>query len=292
MRRISLVLALSALSFAACGHADPGAPDASGVDATGAPDGSNRPDGMQTDQSRVYGHSQHDLYRIDTGNLNPVLIGSFGAALGAQSMTDIAINKDGEMYGVSLSKIFSIDPDTAEATELAAFDGGSNLTSLSFVPLDDTDPTSAERLVTAGDAGDVFEINITTDPGATTLLGNFGTYLGEQIVSSGDIVSVRGFGTLVTVDATADFADPDFLATVNTDTWVATPIGTTSTGFDRIFGLGFWGGTIFGFVDNGGTANTGNLITIDPDTGVGTAATNQSFRWYGAGVTTIAPIVN
>jgi hypothetical protein len=287
MRRISLVLALS---FAACGPGTPASPDGSGFDAHGAPDASNRPDAELFEDSQVYGHSPSELYRIDTANLDVIDVGPFGAALGNQSMTDIAINKDGEMYGVSLSKVFSIDPDTGTATEIAPFDGSGNLTSLSFIPLDPEDPTSDEILVTAGDAGNIYQVNLTT--GGTTLLGNFGEYLGNQMVSSGDIVSVRGFGTVVTVDATADFADPDFLATIDTTTWVATPVGTASTGYNRVFGVGFWGGTIFGFVDNGSAAGTGNLITIDPVTGVGAPVTQQSFRWYGAGVTTIAPIVN
>jgi hypothetical protein len=283
------VLVIGCLLVAACG------PNASGdsgvVDAAHHPDAHPGPDGPMFQQSEVYAHSGSELYRIDTNNLDVIDIGPFGAALGTASMTDIAVDKNGGMVGVSLSKIFSIDPATGTATQLATFNGSGNLTSLSYVPDDPTNPNSTEKLVTAGDTGDVYQVNPST--GATTQIGNFGTYNGHQIVSSGDIVSVYGFGTIATVNATANLSDPDFLATIDPNNgWAATPIGTATTGYDRIFGLAFWGGTVFGFVDNGPTAGTGSLVTIDTTTGVATPVNTEQFRWYGAGVTTIAPIVN
>jgi hypothetical protein len=285
MRRSLVVIPLL---LAACGPSTHEGDDDSGVDAHVAPDAHVGPDGTPFEQSLVYGHSGTELYRIDTTNLDTVDVGPFGAALGPASMTDIAVDKDGNMIGVSLSKIFSVDPDTGAATYLADFQGTGNLTSLSFVPLDPTDPQSAERLVTAGDNGDVYEVDPLT--GNTTLLGNYGMNGADQIVSSGDIVSVRGAGTFATVDATANFTDPDYLAVIDPTDYHATLVGTVSTGADRIFGLAYWGGTLFGFVDKG-SGNGGQLVTIDPTSGVATPATNQSFRWYGAGVTTIAPIV-
>lgn len=283
------LLVVASILLAACGPNPGGGDDGTGVDAA-HPDAPSGPDGAIPEQSQVYAHSGTELYRIDTNNLSVIDIGPFGAALGASSMTDIAVDKDGGMVGVSLSKIFSIDPATGTATFTANFNGSGNLTSLSYVPMDPNNPNSAERLVTAGDNGDVLEVDPAT--GGTTLLGNYGMYMGNQMRSSGDIVSVHGFGTIATIDAGPNLTDPDFLATIDPVTWAATPIGTASTGYDRIFGLAFWGGTIFGFCDNGSTAGTGSLITVDPQTGVGTPVNTEQFRWYGAGVTTVAPIVN
>jgi hypothetical protein len=289
MRALPLVILLLA---AACGRASSGddAPDA----AVGEPDADLSPDSEIGDLSQVYAHSGKDLYRIDTENLDVVHIGAFNTATTCPgtpcpSITDIAVDKNDVMIGVSLNDIWSIDIETGAATSLAAFDGGGNLSSLSFVPLDLDDPDSAERLVTVGNAGDVYEVNMTT--GATTLLGNFGMSGVDQIRSSGDMVSVRGLGTLATITIGGPpYTALDFLATIDTTTWVATPIGTASTGYDRVFGLGYWGGTIFGFV--AGTGNDGTIITIDPTTGVGTPATSSTFQWFGAGVTTNAPIVD
>jgi hypothetical protein len=284
MRRISLVLSLG---LAACGRGMPAdSPDA-GVEV----DADNGPDGQPNVQSEVYGHSRTVLYRIDANNLDVIEIGSFGAALGNQGMTDIAVDKNDRMIGVTLDKIFEVNPETGAATHLADFDGTGNLTSLSFVPVDPDDPDSAERLVTVGDAGNVYEISLEAPTlGEATLLGNFGMNGADQIVSSGDMVSVRGLGTFATVNITDNFDDPDYLAQIDTTTWEATPLAN-ATCCDQIFGLGYWGGTFFGFVDNATTPASGRFVTIDPDTGESTPATNQNFAWWGAGVTTKAPIV-
>ncbi len=281
--------------LAACGRGSSDAPDAAGADAATSPDADTRPDADPSEFSKVYAHTGKDLFRIDTSNLDVIPVGPFNTAATCPntpcpSITDIAVDKDGAMVGVSLNDIWSIDPETGAATQIVAFDGSGNLSSLSFVPLDPSDPDSDERLVTAGDSGDVYEVNPAT--GETTMIGNFGLSDGMQICSSGDFVSVRGLGTLATVTVGCPpFTALDFLATIDTTTWAATLIGTASTGYDKIFGLGFWGGTIFGFVDSTGPGS-GMMVTIDPETGVATPSISDAHDWYGAGVTTNAPIVD
>jgi hypothetical protein len=294
MRRGTLLVICLAIPLAACGRGttpDPEDPDAQASD----PDADVRPDSAVQDFSEVYAHSGTQLYRIDTQDLEVLPVGAFGSALGTASMTDIAVDKDGRMIGVSLSRIFSIEPGTGVATELAMFEEGGGFTSLSFVPVDPTNPDSAERLVAADDQGAVFEVtyDLQAQTAAATQIGSYGmTDSDELIRSSGDIVSVRGVGTLATVTIGLPLEADDYLAWIDTTTWQATPIGTASTGYDKIFGLGYWGGTIFGFVDNSPGAQTGSLVTIDINTGVATPAVNSAFRWYGAGVTTKAPIVD
>ncbi len=286
MRILPVVLSLPLVI--ACGRGASDAPDASGV----TPDAEEveGPDATIVEASLVYAHSGTNLYRVETSNLDVSLIGPFGTALGNASMTDIAVDKDDHMTGVSLGKIFDIDTATGAATFVVDFQGTGSLSSLSYVPVDPDVPDGAERLVTATDAGEVYEID--PDSGAETLLGSYGGSGDTLIRSSGDIVSVRGLGTLATVTIGLPFTNEDFLATIDTTTWQATIIGTEGTGYDKIFGLGYWGGTIFGFVDNGAAAGTGSLITIDPTTGIGSPAQVSNFRWYGAGVTTDAPIVD
>ena len=123
--------------------------------------------------------------------------------------------------------------------------------------------------------GSVFEVNPTT--GATTQVGS----MGGSFVSSGDLVSVDGFGTVQTVPGSPH----DVLVRLAPMTFAATPIGTSTTGFDNIWGLGFWKGKVFGFT------NAGELITIDPNTGVGTMVASGGPGWYGAAVTTTAPVI-
>lgn len=284
------VLVLAAAS-AACGRgvpggedADPGAPDASSTI-----DGTPGPDAMISDFTTVYAHSGTTLYRVDTATLGLIEVGPFGAAIETASITDIAIDKDDNMRGITLDRVYTIDESTGDAQLLAELDPGApNLTSLSYVPVDLADPDGAERLVAAAYDGTVYEI----DPadGSTTPLGVYGEAAGGTIRSSGDIVAVRGLGIFATVTIGDDPSLPDHLAVIDPDTWAATPLGT-GTAYDKIFGIGFWRDTLYGFVDLGDGVG-GTIVTLDPNTGVATPVNTGAIRWYGAGVATDAPVVD
>jgi hypothetical protein len=282
------ILYLSLCGLVACGpsNRDGNQPDASSPDAPASHDGS------ATDTSRVYAHSGSTLFRIDTQNLGTIQVGAM-TGLGTQSLTDLAIDKDDHIVGVTLSKLYSIDATTGAATLIK--DLGSttnNPTSLSFVPSDLNDPASTDILVTADGQGDVYQIDQTT--GNATKIGSYGTVALGKVVSSGDLIGVRGLGIYATVDVNDpnNPADPnaiDYLASIDPTTWKATPIGS-GTGFNNIFGLGFWAGKIYGFVDDK-TSHTGKIIEIDPNTGAGHEILSGAQEWYGAGVTTDAPIL-
>lgn len=273
MKRTVLVTII----LAACG---PGGRDGNGdhPDArTGAGDGQTT-----LPQSRVYAHSGTKLYQVDTTTLAPVEVGTMGG-IGTQSMTDIAIDKDNRMLGITLDKLYTIDATTGAATLVTAL-STSGATSLSFVPSDLNNPSSNDILVTANDQGDVYSIDTTN--GSATKIGSYGSVTAGKVISSGDLIGVRGFGIYATVDV--GNTTNDYLARIDPTTWKATPIGS-GTGFDNIFGLGFWDGTIYGFAATG--TNTGKIITIDPTTGAGKEVLSGSIRWYGAGVATNAPII-
>lgn len=280
---------VAAITLAACGPRVSGGDDDDGVDArpdAPAIDADTTTDGEEVDFSRVYAHSGQVLYRLDTTTLAPVEIGPFG--LSGSSITDIAVDKNDRMLGVGLNNIYTIDLATGTATLLTAVTGASGLTSLSFVPVDLANPDSAERLIAATDQGAVLEINQTT--GATTVLGNYGVTAagGEQIRSSGDIVAISGFGIYATVTVGTPLSNPDYLARVNPMTWQATLIGG-GTPYDRVFGVGFWRNKLYGFVDRG--AASGEIIELDINTGVATSVNTGTIQWFGAGVTTDAPVI-
>lgn len=77
-------------------------------------------------------------------------------------------------------------------------------------------------------------------------------------------------------------------AKIDPATWQATIIGS-DLGHDKLFGLGYWGGTLYGLIDLG--ANSGSIIAIDPATAAVTPVNTGPIEWFGAGVTTDAPIV-
>ena len=262
--------------------ADAATPDAATLD----PDAATV-DGAPADFSLVYVHSGLMLYRLDTTDLSAVEIGPF-TNLGNQTMTDIAIDKDDRMLGVTLDKIFEIDELSGESTLRAEVEAGTpNLTSLSFVPIDLEDPDGEEILVAAADDGTVYQIEPTT--GATTEIGAYGSVGDALIRSSGDIVAVRGAGIFATVTLGEPLTEPDYLARIDPETWAATLL-STQTSYDKIFGIGYWRGHIYGLVDLGAGAG-GAIVELDADTGAATLMDQGDVRWYGAGVTTDAPVI-
>lgn len=284
MKRISLLTVL--LLACSNGTKNNSGADA-GADATVTADAGI--DGPVADPSRVYCHSGKELFRLDTRTNQTVDIGPFGSALGTASMTDIAVDKNNKATGISLSKIWQVDVATGTATMLNTV-SQSGLTSLSFIPTNLSDPNSSEILVAADVKGDVIQIDPTN--GSTTIVGNYGMSNGKPIVSSGDIVAVRGAGIYATVNVGdgAALSNNDNLAKIDPVTWKATIIGN-DLGSDKVFGLGYWGGKLYGFVDKGNNPTMGAIIEIDPTTAAVTPVSSGAIEWFGAGVTTDAPIV-
>jgi hypothetical protein len=237
------------------------------------------------DTSRVYAHSATTLYKVDTTTFAAQIVGDMSAGLGTQSMTDLAVDKNDNMVGITLDTLYSIDSMTGTVTLIKNLSASaSGFTSLSYIPTDLNDPNSDDILVSANDQGVVYKIDPAT--GDASQLGSYGTVALGKVVSSGDLVGVRNLGIYATVNVGS--AANDYLAKIDPATWKATPLGT-GTGFANIFGLGYWAGKFYGFVDGG--AGAGKIIEIDQNTGAGTQVGSGTIRWYGAGVTTNAPII-
>ncbi|MEI8259516.1 MAG: hypothetical protein WCJ30_27940 [Deltaproteobacteria bacterium] len=134
---------------------------------------------------------------------------------------------------------------------------------------------TAERLLATTREGAIYRIDTAT--GATTSAGAYGGIYG----SSGDIVSVVGAGTFATVVDDNLFFPTEYLARIDETTGAATIIGPT--GVSETWGVGYWGGTLYGFTHGG------QVVTIDLATGHATPVASVTPLWWGAGVTTRAP---
>ncbi len=272
-------LLLLALGLVACGP--DGRDDGTGGDDTGGGSGSDMTGGGGGggggggEMVYVYAHTASTLFRVDPDTLNVQTVGAFqwGSVVN-DSMTDIAIDKTGKMIGISYSRVYSVDPTNAKATLLSNSLGG-NFNGLSFVPAAMLGMTGDDVLVAVNNAdGRVMKIDPTT--GAATQVGN----MGGAYKSSGDLVAVDGFGTAQTVTGSGS----DVLAKLAPNTFAATPVGT-GTGFGEIWGVAFWKGKIFGFT------NGGAFVLIDATSGTAQMVSQTSNNWWGAAVTTIAPVL-
>jgi hypothetical protein len=91
---------------------------------------------------------------------------------------------------------------------------------------------------------------------------------------------VKNFGTVQTTLG----APWDVLTQLAPMTFAGQP-APASTGFGQIWGVAFWKGTVFGFTQ------TGQFVTINPNTGVATLVQSGGPAWWGAAVITSAPII-
>ena len=222
----------------------------------------------------VFAHTASTLYKVDPDTLAITKVHDFVWSSGSDSMTDIAIDKTGLMLGVSATTVYRIDATTAAATKLSGGLTG-QFNGLSFVPAAMIGQTGDDVLVGTRNAdGIVFKINPMT--GQATQIGNMGGFS-----SSGDLVAVTNFGTVQTADN--GFSN-DRLVRLAPSTFTASAVGT-DIGYSDIYGVAFWKNKIFGF-----TA-AGQFITIDPNTGVGTLVQSNGPAWWGAAVTTAAPVI-
>jgi hypothetical protein len=76
----------------------------------------------------------------------------------------------------------------------------------------------------------------------------------------------------------------DKLARLAPQTFAASPVGS-GTGYGQIWGIAYWKGKVYGFT------NGGQFVLIDPMTGTAMMVTQTpGISWWGAGVTTLAPV--
>jgi hypothetical protein len=192
-------------------------------------------------------------------------------------VVDLAIDAASHAWVTTYAGLFSVDLTTAECTVIK-LDGAAYPNSLSFVPAGTLDP-AVDALV-----GYVGATYVRIDPvtGAMTDIGTLGSAAGD-LISSGDIVSVKDGGTFLTVTGTGC---TDCLLQVDPITGQMLhnygPIN-----YSAVYGLAFWAGSLYGF------AAGGQLFEISANgTGVTTTLIPNSMAqsWYGAGSTTSAPV--
>lgn len=226
----------------------------------------------------VYGHTSDTLYSFDVGAKMVTTIGKFSGCTQnqfPQQVIDLAIDENGNAFCTTFDGFYSLDLTTAICTPIAK---GSYTypNSLSFVAKGTVDPNS-EALV--GYNGSTY-VRIDTSTGAITTIG----MLGMGYASSGDVVSVKGGGTFLTVTGNGC---ADCVLQVDPKTGnVIQNYGSVNRG--AVYGLAYWAGALYGFdeggdlfVITGGNGTTASTSDIQTDGGV---------KWWGAGSTTSAPL--
>jgi hypothetical protein len=214
---------------------------------------------------RILVNTATTLYDLDPDTLEITEVGQFQFVDGPDVMTDIALDRDGRLWGVSFDATYAIDSSTLVAHRLGRVPNGVNALGI-------VESADGDVLVAAGHKNrTVYRIDTTT--GKATPVGDLriGT-------SSGDIARYPGVGPLIVI---RNDSGADLLARLDPHTFAATPIG--SIGFEHVLGLAVSGSHLFGVTE------TGDVIDIDPATGAGRLRDHHGLRFYGAATGSPAP---
>ncbi len=235
---------------------------------------SGGPDGGGTAVGEVYGHSADTLYELEPFSKAVTVVGKLDCitvvtgVLGpcGDGLWDVAIDKDGNMVGTAMSvgdvvcqnpvgHLVTIDKSTAHCTITKSVPGQKFPNSLTYVPVGTID--AAKETLVGYVGADYMQIDPST--GTMTKIGSLDpNTTGKSWYSSGDIVAVAGGKTYLTAkpDSSATYAGTDTLLEVDPKTGVALKI-VGDTGFAKLWGVGFWAGSVYGF------SAAGQLCAID-----------------------------
>jgi hypothetical protein len=244
----------------------------------------------------VYAQTPDTLYLYEPISRKLTRIGAFDCTSG-EPVIDVAVNRTGDMFATTFDYLLTVDPTSGHCQIKATATTEVNYpNALSFVPIgtvSQTDETLVGYASTLlADDADQY-VKIDTSTGEMTVIGQLNPASATTLYSaSGDLISLLRDGnkTYLTVrDRSVDSGvATDKLAQINPTTGeIIQIIGETNQ--THIYGLGYWAGKAYGFSDDG------RITEIDVTNGSATllqtlTGDGGNIPWYGAGVTTNAPI--
>lgn len=251
------------------------------------------PPSKPAEVAEVFGHSPTTLFRLDPQTKAVAKVADF---TGCSGVIDIALDEASNLYattnpsGTADGGLWKVDKATAKCTLVKS---GKYPNSLSFVPKGTLD-ANAEALVGYND--DQY-IRIDTTTGAIT---NVGTLSSGDLISSGDIVAVKGsddgktppkaFLTVKNSTAKGSCTNNDCLVEVDAKTGKVVKFWGNIE-HNNVFGLAFWGGSVYGFDDAGElfevTFSGAQLATAS----IPVPNKPAGLQFWGAGSSTAAPLV-
>jgi hypothetical protein len=279
----------------------------------------------------AYAHTNTVLFQLDPAKLGLTQIGTFDCIGNGgstdTSMTDIAVNEAGDLWGVSAHNVYHLQIQGSTVACVKTFPLGAATTStfygLTFAPVGVIGNT--EVLVAANTAGELWAIDTTTATGNLTQHGTFGVvppndghghnykYPGTKWELSGDIVFLANNGNPVGFATVRDCPNPPSSSGCNTtDTLVeintmmlgqagAQVVVTTPPRGQVVKAAGCSDtanssyGSMYGIAAYQnkvyGFSHQGFIVSINNNDGTACLAlSTPSDQWAGAAITTLAPV--
>jgi len=323
MRLVTLVSFVSVSLFACSGGdgqsqfpTDPGANDDSGSPPPPALSASDAAPAGDAGLSLFYANSDTTLYQLDPNNtyVPMTTIGAFDCIPSQASvMTDIAVSKDGRLFGVSPAAAFplTIQGGTVHCEAKWPLPYATHFNGLSFAPENTVAPE--EALIGGNATGALYWIDQTS--GTPTQVGTLGAdpNTGMPFGVSGDIVFMANHGSPLGFATVRTCTDPNVSSTCDkVDTLIEIDVSalhpgtqsvlkairgkvargswcqsnSTESSFGAIFGIVALGSEVYGF------SRWGDFVDIQNGDGSGCLQWNASgVNFAGAGITTVAEVV-
>jgi hypothetical protein len=202
----------------------------------------------------MYAQTSTDLFSVDKDSPHTVTwVGTFSQ----ERITDLAVDIDGRMYGVTDDEVFEVDPLTGDLTSVAYRED------TWFVAL----TALADGTMLAGSDDEIYEIDVLN--GSITYYDSLGDW-----EFAGDMVGLPDGLLYCLCWPTDHWAESTSLVVYDPGTGVATEIGPTNHG--AMYGMGLADWVMFGF-------NTdGEILDIDRTTGAATVVAEPGHEFWGA----------
>lgn len=226
---------------------------------------------------KIYAHTSSTLYTVDVMNyaVSQVTTFKFSNDGCDHSVTDVAIDRWGVLYGITFGCAYVIHPQTAQATKLGSLPQSFN--GLTMVPKGVIDQNK-DTLIGISNAGGWYQLTLMNGVFNAKLLGTYGA----GYTSAGDAFSIEGVGTYAAVNKQG-VANATVIVDVDPATGKVKSDLATLNGYPTVYGLAGWEGLILAF------DSSGNVIKVDPMTKQVTPLGNKGAAWWGAGVGTVLP---
>jgi hypothetical protein len=206
----------------------------------------------------LYAQTANTLFSVEpSAPYGATRVGAFVGTDGipVTDITDIAIDADGIMYGVSFDTLYRINASNGQVSEVRRA-GPTDLNALTFL---------ADGTLLAGGGSSLYQV----DPGsgAFTQISSIGSWS-----FAGDMVGLPD-GLLYCAMGSAYGGDSSLVVY---DLSTGTIIRTGSTGTGSLYGFAYAEGELFGFNAEG------EVFTIDQSSGRATRVADSDEVWWGA----------
>ncbi|MGH7295110.1 MAG: hypothetical protein ACRELB_09265, partial [Polyangiaceae bacterium] len=267
-------------------------------------------------QPLIYAHTDAELYSMDPTSHQITDIGPFSDGSGSTPViTDLAVDGNDNVWVNSETAIYKAllpasGTGAVSLTLQTSLPSGTRFYALGFAPAGMLE--TGESLIAGDSSGSLYYVDASGASATPQNLGNFGTAPGGGTYElSGDVVfytlngTPRGLATVRSCTSSCSTTD-DYLVEIDVAAMqsafqskspaaslLKTKIGSSGTGYGRLFGVGAWGNSVYAFARAGSSGNPPAQLVQVQGSGAGSVLqtfSNITAGWSGAGVTTKAQV--